>query len=749
MSKLDDCVKFINNDGANLKIINYVKVLFDYNYYSRLGELATNDSNPNNKNSIIFEQYIGPYLLCIANLAFQDKNNKAYFLEMNLFELILNFWNQIQILNNSNSTSFIGSNSLKRKLQYFAPSSTFKPSSDYLQNYFEQSNSALNGNNQSDENESIMEFLFKNDESKFSAFTKILENISPSLIKNLKLVIIECLGKVLYQNNELKQKYIYSLDIQSYDQLNTINSNPNESDWILVANRFLKTLLSFLDGISVSDRDNQLEVLRFIRFIADDDPRIQNRLVSTKNAFSSSLINSFRNLLRKSSPALIRTSAMYSLWSLTGDRNYQVTFDRKCLLYRAVGVQKFVDALFDSDEDLSLVCLEALGCISNAPPYRENDSTNNKLIHVQDIVNKVHAVTAVLRILKSTKTKLIFATLKAISAMCVTTGYYNCQKNQLEVERLGGISMLIDISSNKKKFSNRLRCEAYLCLGLVCLNNSHNKKCLYEELGLRLNDMVKDIFDLLICSSEFQEEKSEIINQDELEELTTQITAGLAICAFGFKNDEFKRRVVLTTGRLEWKTFEVILNKLNKKIEKSAQAKNNEICFELEKLKCLFGFVIAALNSLIDWPSQDPRGVGMQIMVDLIPRVRNTYLRSIACDYIGRLVCVNDLLVESFMSIGAIEVLAQRTLDTSEKHEIGEAERGNAAISLGHFTLINPEARRNLLKLARKNPKVMQSLRYYNEVIHVDLATQWNHYKELNQSVNTQNRLYRSNSKKF
>lgn len=224
---------------------------------------------------------------------------------------------------------------------------------------------------------------------------KVFDSLSPVLIKNLRLATIECAGKILYNNMDLKNKYIYASTYPS-PSLNTHDFE--ELNWPRRTNLFIKTLISYLDTGSVNERDLQLEVLRFIRYITDGDSLMQNRLVSTKNAINSTLINNFRNLLRKSSPLIVRSSAMFSLWALSGDKNYQETHDRKCILYRAVGAQKFVDTLFDSDDELTLICLEALTSISYGPSYRDTETGTNELLRLQDDVGRVHAVPAVLRL---------------------------------------------------------------------------------------------------------------------------------------------------------------------------------------------------------------------------------------------------------------------------------------------------------------------------------------------------------------
>ena len=152
------------------------------------------------------------------------------------------------------------------------------------------------------------------------------------------------MGKVLFMNTQLKQRYVYTYDFTS-SSLSFSNETPTSSsdtDWPKVTNVFIKTLIGYLDTMTIPDRDIQLEVLRFISLLCDSDREMQNRFVTPQNVYTSTLINNFRNLLRKSSPLNIRTSAMFSLWTLSGDKDFREAHDRKTIIYRAIGAQKVI-----------------------------------------------------------------------------------------------------------------------------------------------------------------------------------------------------------------------------------------------------------------------------------------------------------------------------------------------------------------------------------------------------------------------
>ena len=302
-----------------------------------------------------------------------------------------------------------------------------------------------------------------------------------------------------------------------------------------------------------------------------------------------------------------------------------------------------MDTLFDSSDELSLVCLEALIYISNGPPYRDE---TNSLIKAQDDVAKVHAVPAVVRLFKSTNMSIIFASLKTLSAMCVTTAYVNSPKNQSTIVKLGGLNAIIDVFRTKS-FSNRLKAEAYYCLSMVCLNNPTSRKETFKIINTPSQEetFIKDIMRLLNTSTYVEteevvaEEDSNtevtIISDVDLEEINTQLTAGLTFCNFCFMNEEFMRKIVLSVGRINWNVYRTLAIRLNKSLDKAIQCKNKRLTFDILKIRCNFGFQVAALHNLINLADEDPRALGIKMILDLVKDSTNTYLRSMACDCIG------------------------------------------------------------------------------------------------------------------
>jgi hypothetical protein len=262
--------------------------------------------------------------------------------------------------------------------------------------------------------------------------------------------------------------------------------------WSGLTNLFVNTLISYLDTSQVVDKEIQLEVLRFVRLICENDKSMQNRLINVNNPSSSILINNFRNLLRKSSALSIKTAAMLTIWTISGDRNIQDSIDRKFSLYKAIGAQKFVDILFDCNDELGLICLEALYCVAVGPSTR--DLITNELIKGQEELFKYHAIPALLRLLKSNNSSLKFGILKAISAACVTTCYICNTNNQTAVAKSNGIKLLVDLAQNKVT-RLRLRVEAYLALSMICFNNSINYDQLCRAYNFNISLLIEELME--------------------------------------------------------------------------------------------------------------------------------------------------------------------------------------------------------------------------------------------------------------
>ena len=345
--------------------------------------------------------------------------------------------------------------------------------------------------------------------------------------------------------------------------------------------------------------------------------------------------------------------------------------------------------------------------------------------------------------------------MKTLTSLCVSLSYTVSEKNQNLVVKLNGLQVILEICTNMEN-SNKLKSEAYYCLSMICLKNSY----VYQELSklIETDQLIRNIMSLLKATSyvldakviekdKNQSFKNKVVNKIDdsnidskqvIDTLKCQLKSGLTLCSFSFQNDEFFRNIVTAVGKIDWRIFKNIIELLNAKLKKSVSEKNSEEYFEIQKMRCILGYQITILHNLIINTDEDPRAVGIKMMIDIIPYSTNTALRSISCDYLGRTVKFNVTLIESLLCVNSIELLANSTLEKNVDDvnlNVGNTEKGVAALTLGLLTSLNPEARRRLLKVARRFPKIMSELKQTNEILHLDLLNEWKHFMELRDLV--------------
>ena len=714
LARFNDSLELLNSDNYSYQIIDFVNILFEWNLLNKKNDKFDMKKNPEiehaSETPIYLEQYIGPLIDCTSNLVGKREKVKAYFNHIKIVEKILGLWNQLLIYFKVNKNLEVNFHS--KSIHHFEESE--------LPNKIEKNSGESENETETEEN--------------LRCVKNLIQPLSFELMKKLKLTVIESMGKLFCDNLELKRQYIYSYESRASSSLD--DGDDLEKDWAKSTHRFIITLLSYLDAIHVWDHSLQLMVLDFLKKLIRNDVIIQKMLTSPKSLFHSVLISKFKSILRKSSPLNVRCSAMITLWLISGDHNYEESHDRKCILYKDIGAQEFVDGLYEFEDEVILICLEALLSICNGPPQR--DPQSNQLVHGADDLGKVHAVPAILRLLKSSNEKIIFQSLKLLQDLCVTTGNVANFKNQQQICKVGGVVSLLDLINQRKNVENKLKCEVYYTLSLICLNNSSTRKTVFKTLNMDLISLITEIVSFIVPRSE-QSDVSYSDENLEIEDISLRLKAGLIICAFCYLNQNFFNQFIFYIGQIDWAIYRSLLLKLNALLRKEAQKLFKEKVFQIQWCRCILGFQIVTLFNLIGRAEEDTRAIGMKLMIDIVQHTRNSYLRSIACDYVGRLICFDNSLIEPFITINIIETLGgsitegqDSELDNFEK---GETEKSNAAISLGFFTMVNSEARRRLLKISRKDHQIMQVLKRANKTLHSDLVNDWNHFKELNQSA--------------
>ena len=725
LSKYPDCIQVIIKENYGEKIIEFIKLLFDSNnlyrkYVNEVIQLSLNRKDTFRK-VIIFEQYIHPYLTCLGNLVFASDFYKTCFNRSYLYEDILDLWCLIQLpgeLKQEDRTSRLNS----------------RPSS--------VSSSQPNQNNNEEhvlfKKASPFDFI----PSKYteiinaSAMSIVEPAITPSLAKQLKLSIISSIGKVMYQNNDLKNVYFYpavSLNASKEVHLKCLNTKKN---WYNITSEFISKLVDYLDPNKAIERDIRLIILQFFINIYYNDAKAIRNLLDCKHLGQINMIVYLRNLLRKRCAILVREESMRTIWRLAGADDIYFTQDFKILIYSAIGTQYFVDSICDSDY-LSLIALEAINVIASGPPFRESQKLNEKLIKGTEEVSRFHSIPAVIRLLKTKDEVTMMLLLKTISSCCVTIGYDNNYRNQMAFLKLGTLPIVYDLCQKRGGFSKWIKSEAYLCLGSLVLNNVKVRHQVYKVLNEDITGLINVLLMMLLgIDEESTNEKDHAIDI-----LEYRIQAGLTISLFSYRCDEFRIKLVRSFDKIPWKTFENILESILIEESKFKLPIDDLKYLRILKLKCLLGFQTASLYKIIDsakFLSQnenddpDPRAVGIKILTDLIQYSKNSYIRTIASDFICRLINTDRTLVEPLVTVDCVEILCKQLEDFgSSKMHISVNEIGNCAITLANLVDLSADGRRRIIKLARKVPNITKYLKYYNKTLNLDLLAQWDHYDKL------------------
>jgi hypothetical protein len=355
------------------------------------------------------------------------------------------------------------------------------------------------------------------------------------------------------------------------------------------------------------------------------------------------------------------------------------------------------------------------------------------------------AIPATIRMFKTTNMKVLSGILKGISNMCVSDCYINNISNQQAVLKLNGLETLLNILNNQKlkNYSTMLISEVYLTISMLVLNSSSGRELLSNSQLIKLNKFLNNLCETFKKSASFQIndiQTNKNNSNDDFCHIKISLNCGLAICALCYNNDIIMRKILLSSSYIDWSYFKNVLIRLDNQLKyiSNRDSEDYEVYFDLRKYKCFLGFQMAALHNLIENADEDPRAIGMKMIVEILINSENTYLRAICIDYIGRLIRFNDNYIESFICINVIEILC-KSIDESDKdncyNNLGDIEKSYASTTLGYFTNQNAEARRRLIRMTLKKTDIMKNLIYINDRIHDDLLRRWKHLKLLYENV--------------
>lgn len=812
LSKYSEFVDLIVREQYYEKLIPFVKLLFEMNNMRKRHPTIvysnTNGTGDNANKVILFEQYIHLYLMCLGNLLAVNDHCKILFNDLSLYEHIMNLWSYIHL--NSKFSSQNGS-TIERLLSASTNVDEFK----LLDRRSALSNQSTKKSDTSNDKNSVVNHKVAWNrlnnmlisQSKVLSFDHVpvyllnanigIENpnetpqiINNNLIRLIKLSIIECIGKAFCNNHSLKVAFLYRSYISSSGNNASANFSSKtisylftDRNWFNITSTFLHSLIEFVDTNRPVDKEIRITILKFFTLLFSGDKLAVEQLMNYRNPLTSSLITTLKNLLLKSCAIQIREEAIRLVWTLTGSEDeLNTSANEKLFVYKAIGTQKFIDALCDSDY-LSLIGLEGLDVIASAPPFREQAEFNHEQLFIKSTeeIDRTHAIPTIVRLLKSRNEELLFQTLQIINKCCYTVGYENNFRNQLQFSKLGAIQIINEIAQKRKISNKKLRYEAFLCMSSLSINNNLTRNLIYKQFNNGIVGLIETLYSNFIgisytrddtANSPLQEHPSDKNNEQSLREskmimseIEDRINIGLALCGFFHRNEEFKAKLLEIFNKIPWIIYCDLLNLLISQEALVKNANDNVSYLKCLKLKCQLAFQMVFLYSVIDSKStrdifnennneganedDDPRATGIKLLINLIRNSYNTVLSAMAVDYLCRLINSDRTLVEPIIAIDCIEIICDKIAQkNSSTHAMCDMEIGYSAVLLGFLTEFSPEARRRILKCARKVPHVMSEVQYYNKVINIDLMTQWKHYEKLLDIVKTQQPLKASTPRK-
>ena len=748
LAKYENCMEFINKENYGEKLINFTRLIFDFNAIrSKLLTIADNGRLLKYKaDSVIIEQYIYTYISFLGTLVVSHEPNKRYFNESFLYEYILNLWHFVQpSLNSKHESELTDRNTASTVMtssNYFEMNNdTTMTLSQMLLDQVRRKQSKLSGN---DKNIKAQAFDFVPSSFKELQDDKGEPLVTPILIKLLKLAIIEYMGKVLLNNFDLKRNYLYLESAKGAIYLN------KDKNWQNSTSIFINTLIEFLDPARVIDKEIRAVILKYLTFIFVNDKKATNQIIDYKNASASLLIASLKTLLLKSFAISVREEAMRMVWHMSGGDDEYCSQTEKYLIFKSITMQKFIDALYDNDF-MKYVALDALILLLNGPTQRPEDGGFRKVINGAEELSRAHAIPALVSILKTKNNLILLKVLKTIPLCCVSIGYGNNYKNQITFTKYGTIAMLIDICKNRNNVTKNIKAHAFLCLSSLSIHNPTSKALLDKQLE-NTNYEISTIIGTLLMILVDRESQAESL-EEQFDEIESRVTAGMALCSFFYHNEEYKAILISKFGKIYWKDYVDLINSTVSvenyfKNKSLALSETNRVMKALQ-FKCLLAFQIISLYTIIHTvgvrdifnennsgganEDDDPRATGITIIANLIRNCTNSSIRTLAIKCLCGLVNTDkELIVEPVVSFDIVEMLGgQIDYSQDETKDVNEIEISDCAITLAFITDYSPEARRRLLRLGRKNLKVMEMMRYHNKSLNIDLLREWNHFEKL------------------
>ena len=356
-----------------------------------------------------------------------------------------------------------------------------------------------------------------------------------------------------------------------------------------------------------------------------------------------------------------------ALWAIAG-----AEVSQRYSIAKHIGINILIEFLKTSNHSLNFIGSEALVVLAE-------DINRN-----QDEIVAASATQFMIRLIgkQNTPEPTVLSIFRTLRAICIQTGFRSHVKGQGAIMADSGIKFLVRYFVHSRKEATQA--EAAYTLACVALGNQDT------------NSAVVDMF-------EFSRLTDLMLHENK----SAQLIAAHALALFAFNNTH-NQKCIASAGGLMYSMFKLLLDSSDHKTQAKA-------AFQTVVLSRIFP----------DEDQANTSAVGIQMLVTLLQQ-DDEELQAMCSNFIAGLSHTRPGIPAAFVSIGAIQVLAERLTSQSEK------VRCCSAIALGYLS-IDKSGQRQLLNVCRSQPPLYRILCSYakNVKLSQEFIERWKHYQRL------------------
>ena len=357
-----------------------------------------------------------------------------------------------------------------------------------------------------------------------------------------------------------------------------------------------------------------------------------------------------------------------ALWAIAGTDVFQ-----RYSIANHIGINILVEFLKTSNHSLNFIGSEALVVLA--------EDINSR----QDEIVAASATQFMVRLIgkQNTPETTVLSIFRTLRAICIQTGFRPNVEGQSAIMMEGGIKFLVRYYVHSRKALTQA--DAAYTLACIALGNQDT------------NAAVVDMFEF-----------SRLTDLMSHETKSVQLIAAHALALFAFNNTH-NQKCIASSGSLVYSMFKPLLDS---KEPKTHQAK---AAFQVVVLSRIFP----------DEDQASTSAAGIQMLVTLLQQ-DDKELLAMCSNFIAGLSHTRPGIPAAFVSIGAIQVLAELLTSQSEK------VRCCSAIALGYLS-VDKCGQRQLLNVCRSRPPLYRILRNYAKDVKLsqEFVERWKHYQRL------------------